>query len=47
MSEEENTIEEVSEPYLMQLGLLERTPRGRVATNRAYSHLGYDIIDNK
>jgi len=36
MSEEENTIEEVSEPYLMQLGLLERTPRGRVATNRAY-----------
>ncbi len=47
MSEEENTIEEVSEPYLMQLGLLERTPRGRTATNRAYAHLGYDIPDDK
>ncbi len=43
MSEEENTIEEVSEPYLMQLGLLERTPRGRVAKKRAYEHLGYDL----
>lgn len=39
-SEEEDTIEEVYEPYLMQLGFLERTPRGRVATERAYSHLG-------
>ncbi len=47
MSEEENTIEEVSEPYLMQLGLLERTPRGRTATNRAYAHLGYDLPDDK
>ncbi|MCR4306350.1 MAG: Holliday junction branch migration DNA helicase RuvB [Candidatus Yonathbacteria bacterium] len=43
ISEEEGTIEEVSEPYLIQLGLLERTARGRVATNRAYHHLGYDI----
>ena len=43
ISEEENTIEEVNEPYLMQLGFLERTPRGRVATNKAYEHLGYDI----
>jgi len=38
-SEEEATIEEVIEPYLIQLGLLERTPRGRVATPRAYEHL--------
>ena len=40
-SEEEDTIEEVYEPYLMQLGLLERTPRGRVATEKAYAHLGF------
>jgi len=38
-SEEEETIEEVYEPYLMQLGFLERTPRGRMATELAYSHL--------
>lgn len=36
--EEPGTIEEVIEPYLIQLGLLERTPRGRVATARAYEH---------
>ncbi len=39
-SEEEGTIEEVYEPYLIQLGFLERTPRGRVATPHAYEHLG-------
>lgn len=38
--EEEDTIEEIYEPYLMQLGFLERTPRGRCATARAYEHLG-------
>jgi len=38
--EEQSTIEEVHEPYLIQLGLLERTPRGRVATELAYKHLG-------
>ena len=42
-SEEEDTIVEVYEPYLMQLGFLERTPRGRVATERAYSHLGRSL----
>lgn len=42
MSEEEATIEEVIEPYLIQLGLLERTARGRVATKKAYEHLGFD-----
>ena len=39
-SEEEDAIEEVYEPYLMQLGMLERTPRGRMATVKAYHHLG-------
>ena len=39
-SEEEDAIEDVYEPYLMQLGMLERTPRGRVATEKAYLHLG-------
>ena len=40
VSEERNTIEDVYEPYLMQLGFLGRTPRGRVATKLAYDHLG-------
>lgn len=40
LSEEEATIEEFNEPYLLQLGLIERTPRGRVLTNRGYEHLG-------
>ncbi len=43
LSEEEATLEEVIEPYLIQLGLLERTARGRVATNKAYEHLGFDL----
>ena len=38
-SEEQGTVEEVHEPYLLQLGLIERTPRGRIATERAYKHL--------
>ena len=46
MSEEEATVEEVIEPYLIQLGLLERTARGRVATEKAYIHLGFDIPNN-
>ena len=46
MSEEEATVEEVIEPYLIQLGLLERTARGRVATEKAYLHLGFDIPKN-
>jgi holliday junction DNA helicase RuvB len=40
VGEETDTIEDVYEPYLLQLGLLSRTPRGRVATERAYRHLG-------
>ncbi len=39
-SEEAETIEEVYEPYLLQIGFLARTPRGRVATESAYKHLG-------
>ena len=38
--EEQGTVEDVYEPYLLQQGLIQRTPRGRVATARAYSHLG-------
>ncbi len=40
LSEEMATIEDVYEPFLMQMGLLARTPRGRVATESAYNHLG-------
>jgi holliday junction DNA helicase RuvB len=40
VGEETDTIEDVYEPYLLQLGLLKRTPRGRVATEAAYAHLG-------
>ncbi|PIP86363.1 Holliday junction branch migration DNA helicase RuvB [Candidatus Campbellbacteria bacterium CG11_big_fil_rev_8_21_14_0_20_44_21] len=44
LSEESSTLEEVYEPYLIQTGLLERTPRGRAATPRAYEHLGLKEI---
>ena len=40
IDEEPDTIEEVYEPYLMQLGFIDRTPRGRVATERAFEHFG-------
>ncbi len=40
LADERITIEDYFEPYLMQLGLLERTPRGRKATSKAYKHLG-------
>ncbi len=43
LSEEEATIEEVNEPYLMQSGLLERTPRGRVVTKKGFFHIGADM----
>ena len=42
VGEEADTIEDVYEPYLLQCGLLQRTPRGRAATARAYEHLGLD-----
>lgn len=40
LSEEPSTVSEVHEPFLLQLGLIERTSRGRVATKKAYEHLG-------
>lgn len=40
VGEETDTVEDVYEPYLLQLGFLQRTPRGRVASERAYRHLG-------
>ena len=45
ISEQGDTIMDVVEPYLLQLGFLERTPRGRIATPHAYRHLGVPIND--
>jgi Holliday junction DNA helicase RuvB len=43
LSEEEDAIEEMYEPYLMQIGLIDRTPRGRMATPRAYEYFGREL----
>ncbi len=43
IGEEPNTIEDVYEPYLLQLGFIARTPRGRIATRNAYEHFGMDF----
>jgi Holliday junction DNA helicase RuvB len=45
VGEETDTIEDVYEPYLLQLGFLKRTPRGRVATEAAYAHLGVAVSE--
>lgn len=45
--EDEDTIEEVHEPYLIQIGMLERTPRGRTVTKKAFEHLGFDVPGNQ
>lgn len=42
VAEEMDTIEDIYEPFLLQIGFLERTPRGRKATSAAYNHLGFD-----
>lgn len=47
IGEEKDTIEDVLEPYLIQQGFLQRTPRGRIATHRAYLHFGLDIPQTK
>lgn len=47
VSEEVTTIEDVVEPYLMQLGLIQRTPRGRIVTDAAYKYLGMTNNKNK
>lgn len=46
IGEEAVTIEDVYEPYLMQIGFLSRTPRGRCVTAEAYRHLGYEVPTN-
>jgi Holliday junction DNA helicase RuvB len=43
ISEDRESIEEVIEPYLIQIGFLNRTPRGRIATDAAYKHFGFDL----
>lgn len=47
ISEDANTIEDVYEPYLLQLGFLNRTPRGRVVTRLAYEHFGIPYTDGE
>lgn len=47
ISEESDTIMDVYEPYLLQLGFLDRTPRGRLATQKAYEHLGLPYNKNQ
>ncbi|MNN98501.1 Holliday junction ATP-dependent DNA helicase RuvB [compost metagenome] len=43
IGEESQTIEDVYEPYLLQIGFLQRTPRGRMVTAAAYAHLGLPV----
>lgn len=46
IQEEPMTLEDVYEPYLLKIGFINRTPRGRVVTEKAYAHLGYDHQSN-
>lgn len=45
IGEEAMTLEDVYEPYLLQIGFINRTPRGRIVTEKAYRHLGFDISE--
>ncbi|MBJ7618015.1 Holliday junction branch migration DNA helicase RuvB [Weissella confusa] len=47
IGEEVDTIESMYEPYLLQIGFLQRTPRGRVVTQAAYEHLGLPFVEKK
>ncbi len=47
IGEEAVTLEDVYEPYLLQMGFISRTPRGRTATVNAYKHLGFDWNNNE
>jgi Holliday junction DNA helicase RuvB len=47
ISEERDAIEDIYEPFLIQIGFLDRTPRGRVATPRAYGYFGLDVPDER
>ena len=46
MGEEIDTIEDVYEPYLMQIGFIARTPRGRIPLGPAYAHMGFNYQTN-
>lgn len=46
IGEEINNLEEVCEPYLLKLGLINKTPRGRIVTEKAYKHFNIDLFDN-
>jgi Holliday junction DNA helicase RuvB len=46
LAEEPSTVSDVHEPFLLQLGLIERTQRGRVASKKAYEHLGFDAPED-
>jgi Holliday junction DNA helicase RuvB len=47
IGEERETIEDVLEPFLIQQGFLQRTPRGRIVTDRAYQHFGITKTEDK
>ena len=47
LAEEPDAIEEIYEPFLIQIGFLDRTPRGRVATPRAYTYFGLDVPEDR
>ena len=47
IGEDSGTLEDVYEPYLLQNGFLNRTPRGRMASGLAYEHLGYAVPDKE
>lgn len=47
IGEEKETIEDVIEPFLIQQGFLQRTPRGRMATPRAYLHFGFELPEGR
>ncbi len=47
VGEEQDTLEEIYEPYLIQEGFLQRTPQGRIATERAYKHFKFPILGDK
>ena len=47
VSEDKGTLEDVYEPFLIQRGFIQRTPRGRIATPKAYAYLGIDFSKEK
>ncbi len=47
VGEEQETLEEIYEPYLIQEGFLQRTPQGRIATEKAYEHFGFSVLGSR